>query len=474
MTKIKIKPAYIIAVVFISLLALIAMVVAQVSLDANRALKICGVLCLIHFMIMYFMYAKQEKKLITLYGMFLLSFFMFQCGQYVIYGFNMPYDYFYIEKYQTSVVIDSVIYSSMCNTAVFLAYGFVGRNDRLGKISKSISKRDENSIALVAFVCFWLVAIVDIPLTMVKFSVVWRSGYYGVRAFEDTLPSLFSLIDQMFIPFAVLDIMYANRRARVLCTSIAIVIWSLLTTLCGDRTSGIAGFLVLGLIVYYGFTKKYISVMQKKKRTIGFIVLCLFLGYLIIFAYKFRMQEGQLNFFAGITEIITEVFGTMGFSFFPLVLTMQVCPVTEGFLFGKSIFYSLLTGFFPASLDFTGLWDACYKLSKESYYWIENYYSYTFGLGYSLNAEAYSNFGYLGIIWIFTLGLIVNNCLKEPIMNMEGHKFENYKSLALLFAFFTMPRRSCFYLTNFILYDVVIVGLIIIMFAKVKRKNYTE
>ena len=459
------------SIIAISLVVLWIMLSVRVSLSPKDALKVCGVLCLAHFIVMYLVYAKKEGKLITLYGLFMLSFFMFQCGQYVIYGLNMPYNYFYVEKYELSIVLDSAIFSSMCNSAVFLAYGFIKQNQNIGRISKQVLLRSDESVSTIAFMIFLVLAVVDIPLTLVKFTYALRSGYDGVRAFEDTLPSLLSLIDQMFIPFGVLNVVYAKRKTMVYGTEIVIAIWSILTTLCGDRTSGIAGFLIIGLFAYYGFAKKHEALTKNKKRTFGFLVLCLFLMYLIMFAYKFRTQEGELSFFTGITQIITEVFGELGFSFFPLVLTMRICPTTEAFLYGKSIICSLLAAFIPASLDFTGLWDWLNTLGKESYYWVEDYYNYTFGLGYSLNAEAYSNFGYWGIIWIFIIGLIVCICLKEPNINDSEYKFENYKSLALLFAFFTMPRRSCFYITNFLFYYVFVVGIILILLSKPRKRR---
>ena len=110
-------------------------------------------------------------------------------------------------------------------------------------------------------------------------------------------------------------------------------------------------------------------------------------------------------------------------------------------------------------------------MSKEGQSWLESYYDYTFGLGYSLNAEAYSNFGQLGFIWIFILSIIVARWLSEPNFNSKKNKFSQYCGLSLLYIWFTMPRRSCYYVLNFIVYYVLIMGFALLLTCKKEIKD---
>ena len=102
------------------------------------------------------------------------------------------------------------------------------------------------------------------------------------------------------------------------------------------------------------------------------------------------------------------VFEELGGSVFPLFVMMNIVPSIEPFQYGKQYLLSFFAAIIPSAVDFTGI---ATKLTQDwSIFeeWIKRYYGqYKFGLGFSLNAEAYINFGWLGIIAIFLLMIVV-------------------------------------------------------------------
>lgn len=433
------------------------------------ALQRGGVACLIHFVLMYFAYMKISGKPFTLYSVFLLSFFLFQCGQYIIFGFDFEYNYWAINSLSEQVVFDSLSFSMLCNAAAFGAGVFSFKRKDNFFVSK-INKLNTQNVSSVANVFFIVFLVIEIPLSLIKFRQVLSSGYHGVRNLEESLPPLFDMFDMLFVPISILAIVYGVDKRRKLYAYI-IVIWSLITALCGDRSSGIGGLVVIVLMYYDGIFKRRrnIAVESKgidKKKLIIVVLSTFLLGYLIMFAYNFRTQtEEQIPLLA----VVGLVLGELGFSFYPLGLTMETCPSVHDYLYGNGIFFSLISGILPISIDPSGTLSSWYELSKESQSWLYESNAFDYGLGYSLNAESYANFGHFGCIWIFVICSLVAKALATVNYSLSTNKFSQYTSIALLFAWFTMPRRSCYYYVNFYVYIVIIIGIALLFFRSNKK-----
>lgn len=462
---------YFIAIVVITLCVCVYLEYVE-EYFPSVALQRGGVACLVHFILMYIAYMKVSGKPFTLYSIYLFSFFLFQCGQYIIFGFDFEYNYWAINSLSEQIVIDSLNFSILCNAAAFGAGVFSFSRKDNAFISK-INELNAQKVSQVAFLLFLFLLAIEIPLSLIKFRQVLSGGYHGVRDLEESLPPLFDMFDMLFVPIAILVILYGKEGRRRIYAYV-IVIWSLITALCGDRSSGIGGLVIVVLMYYAGVFKKGKKVLRTEskgfeRKKLFIVAACAFLlGYLIMFAYNFRTQtDGQIPILA----IVGLVLGELGFSFYPLGLTMDTCPSTHSILYGKGVFYSLISGILPISIDPTGTIASWYELSKESQDWLYEKYDFSFGLGYSLNAESYANFGYYGFIWIFVICGLVAKALADPIFSSRNKRFSQYTSLALLFAWFTMPRRSCYYYINFYVYIVLVIGIVLYIFSRTRMKS---
>ena len=239
--------------------------------------------------------------------------------------------------------------------------------------------------------------------------------------------------------------------------------WSLATAFLGDRTSGIAGLIVSMFLLFAdeGKTKR-IKVLP--------ILLIVVFGSILLFSISFisSFREGHQMQASSILDILSSSFGEIGSSYFPLVLLMNICPSIYGYTYGSSYFYSTISGFLPDSLDFTGTVDRWINLSFEPRNWISLNYDYTYGVGYSLCAESYANFGYFGFFVIFFIGVIIFRLLSSNKKN----KFTIYTSTILLFEFLTLPRRNYYYIVNHFFYCVLVIGGILVLFCKRKVETH--
>ena len=113
-------------------------------------------------------------------------------------------------------------------------------------------------------------------------------------------------------------------------------------------------------------------------------------------------------------------------------------------------------GFFPSFADPSGLLRTITDTVNEG--WLTEYTKASFGVGYSLTAEAYFNFAWFGVIAIFFIGVIVAlilNCTKEKLS-----PFRYYVQMSMTYALFTLPRRGIYDLFNYLFYFVFVFWLL--------------
>lgn len=416
--------------------------------------RVCTSIAVVLMIIEYINFAKYSGSYVSNYAIFLIAFIVFNFGLFLVFSLGGEYNFFYLKQYEVETILKTIQYEFGCAGAFFLAGAWIKRINpfKFNNINM-LSKRTIFKVAKMFMYITGIVAFVLLAMKMMAFA----TGYYeGVRRFDASVPSILGLIEYFFVPFSVLTLIYSENHQMDKITESLVIVWSLATAMCGDRTSGIAGILII-MIVNFRFKGDNKSSIKKYLISIATIILS---AFLIVFIKTFR--EGGAFSTSGIFSIFSDVLGELGSSFFPLTLIMRVCPQRHSFLYGKSYLYSVLAGFIPASLDPTGtisMWNA---KAIEPLNWISTEYDYTFGTGYSLCAEAYANLGYFGFIALFIIGILVIKLLAAT----EENYFSKYTATILMFEFFSLPRRNFYYVINHPFYCTVIVSIIILMFTR--------
>lgn len=419
------------------------------SADLHHNIQLCcGIIITIGLI-----YWKKIGKYNIAYSLYLLSFVFFHWGLLLLSSFNKDASNFYIDLFPIKTLNQVVEFQFLCVMALFFSSLF---SPYIRPFKYNIVNRlPEDYIKSYCKIGFVISLTVEIFLLILKWRVFMNTGmdgYESVRKFEGTIPTPLYLIEYMFIPFAFLSIIY-NKQNKFY--KIVIIVWSLITALMGDRTSGIAGIITIMIIdLYFGGKlnyRKYLFLF------IGFIVvICL-----ISFIRYYRIGESADS----INNPLFEVMSELGFNFVPVAFTILYFPLRFGYQYGDTYIYSTISAIIPKGIDLLGISDMAYKIGYSSADVIQKISGFDFGIGYSLCAESYANFGMFGFIMIFIEGLIIIKLFKFRNNNL----FSKYVCIVLLYQFFTLPRRHFYNLVNNIFWSIFIIIILLYLYIYVLK-----
>lgn len=88
------------------------------------SLKSAVIVQFVAFWVMFLVLGYANKALITLYSVFLVVFYIFQNGQLLLYAVGFDFNYYYVEKFSSELLIQSVLFSNLCMCSAFAAATF--------------------------------------------------------------------------------------------------------------------------------------------------------------------------------------------------------------------------------------------------------------------------------------------------------------------------------------------------------------
>ena len=415
-----------------------------------------------------------EKKLFSASIAILLCFILFQFGLPFLTAIDSKFESWYINQFSLSNLILSVKITVIC--IQFFALGLIitaKKNNEKGKITqKNTILMDNNSknIYIISKYLYLICAIVAIPLALYVVYLALKNGYSYIK--DDNMNiynALTRFVQQMIIPANLLLIIYSNTNKTKKLWIRLLIAYSVLLLFTGARTTSLGVFLVLILL-------KKDTVDLKSNRSIFNKILPIFWGVLLLFIGVFIAKyryDGSITKFS-IKGIFESVIEEMGFNFTSLPFTRLFVPKTVNYKYGMSYIYSIIC-LIPRSLDPVGFIDKLHNMLPET--WLANSLNdkfgnlYKFGVGYSVIAEAYYNFGKFAFISIFIQGLIIGLFINRFD---DKNKFAIYIKYIMLFSLMTYPRRTFITLLKSIEYCVVLVIILIWCFSKKKGKFKNE
>ena len=421
------------------------------------------------FIFGYVILSLCNKSFVSLYGLFLAVFYLFQNGQILLYVLDVDFDRFYVLVYGDEILLSSIIFSTKCLIVAFMAGMFSMKKLNSNTIYGKINQLDRFKVISLLKKIWIISAAVTIPYTFIRFYITSTSGYFAMMEFVGKATSVPQITEKVFVSSTILLLVYQENYKRFYKVLMMIfLLWSVVISLAGDRTIGLAGIVVLSLI------KFLIGDRKNKVRLSSYFVL--FLGtmaiiYLISISFSYRMNNGSTDL--GIGETVIYAVSTLGFSFFPLSSTINIVPEYIPLMNGKSFLGGIVAGFIPSSFDVLGIMKKFSEWNSYPTDLLGRVYNYSFGLDYSLNAEAYINFGTKGWIAMFFICSIIASCLKQVDFSRVDNLFSQYAGLILLYSWFTLPRRKLYYVFNNIFWYIVFIGglLLITYYIRIKTER---
>lgn len=271
---------------------------------------------------------------------------------------------------------------------------------------------DKQLYKIATIVALFMILFGVIPHYYTLFSSLVKSlqdGYFAVfgNSYEGIFRSIynvFSSLSMFFWPGMFL-LLVANRNNKKVFLSIGacIVLEVLVLFMIGTRSEALA----LLLTFFWLFTTFY------KKINLKFFLIMLLIGFLLLrllgIVNAIRTSETRtLGYFIELFFTLPlgysfEILREFGFNIFSLHHTIRLVPSVQDFGLGYTYFASIMAVI--PSLLMGG-----YSFSNAAALpeWLMTTLNMDYGPGYSILAESYYNFGLLGFIAMFAIGIIIS------------------------------------------------------------------
>lgn len=370
------------------------------------------------FLLIFTLYSwrKCGNNLLCGYTVFICAFYAFNVGQVILEAVNAnPSSRSLIikEGLSYSTFFDCAYYSLMCLIAFHIgsliedrrvSVNFPTNNTTYDIADKMFSIEKIGLVLLcVSIPCF----LINLYL---KIDAVLMYGYMAL--YDSTINTgshLYEMIGDFYVP-SLLSILFVSewqKKKRWFWRIVVLATVIIPPFILGGRTQAMI-MIALFMLIYGLF-----NTIKRKHVIMGVIVL-----YFVLFAFNIialtRTSTGITR--TDYAEIIAdsennpalETLAEMGGSMHPLALTMNVVPSTENFRYGKSILYAFFT-----IVPNLGFWEY-HPAKKESNLgeWLMRKYNLSYGPGFSLIAEGYINFGFLGPLALLILGIYYLRIIK--------------------------------------------------------------
>ena len=324
---------------------------------------------------------------------------------------------------------------------------------------------DDNGKLILSFSQLLLIVtgLIAIPLGIYVSILGIKYGYNYVKVDSMHIYNGLTRFAQVFFVAAnVLCILFSQSKSSKKVYMILALIYAIILIFSGARTTSLALLLVLIFIKQEEDNK---SLLTRNLAIVVGIILLAFIGSAVAQQRFFGKLERN-----GILEITESIVEEMGFNFTTINFVESFVPSTVNYQYGMTYLKAIIC-IIPKTIDPTGVIESINGSLPELELadWLSAKYGdfYDFGVGYSVIAESYYNFGILGFISVFIQSIIISKLIN--LSTADKSKFRKYIKYIMLFALLTYPRRSFITLLKGIEYYIVFIILAIFIIYRSKR-----
>lgn len=246
--------------------------------------------------------------------------------------------------------------------------------------------------------------IANVVRTILAVAAGGYSAYYTSMESRSTIMSILSYLDDYYEPCLLLLLLAYRENKQYRYFIIVLMLFETVSQLyIGGRSGAVMTILGIMLAIHY-FIKPFKGKDIIKLGSLGYI------GLALLNAISETRNIIGRNFTDILTAIGSSFFSTvghfvgeLGWSMSSTVWTMMIVPSQYNFRYGTSYLISLLV-----PIPNLGFW----KIHPAKIYanvgdWLEKVLNYDHGIGYSMTAESYINFGWFGLIIMLIFGMIL-------------------------------------------------------------------
>lgn len=405
---------------FICIVAQIAIIVSQIVAgqillerkgNIDQFLLIFSWFCFIGFLVQIYLWKKISTELLCPYMVFFVVLFVFSCGQTIGWTLGIDlggqdlwnrHDYGMNHKTILTSLYYSAVGISLFNLGALVNYRKVRIEDtKWNADDVYLAYKNLSKLLLVICIPSFLASTVR---TVVAVALGGYSAYYTVMENRSALFTILERISDYYQPCLVLLFIAHrnNRTIRNICIGM-MLIETVSQLFIGGRSGAVMTVLGIILIIHY-FVKPF------DKRKIIKLGVCGYFGLALLNAIlETRNIVGRnlgdviVVIGASFSDTIGHFIGELGWTLSSTIWTMMLVPDSYPYRYGMTYIVSFL-----APIPNLGFW----KIHPAQQYanlgdWLQEKLNYGHGIGYSMVAESYINFGWYGWSAMFIIGMIL-------------------------------------------------------------------
>lgn len=454
----------------VSIFIIVLGVAIESMLRDEDVINLWGILSIIIVLVSVFMWYMKYKTLNSLYLICFIFCYIFWTGQILLKVLGVE-DYSKI-AYETSKLINTVRYSvtsmvfmhigAMSATKKSVNYGFKDFEKNINKRALKIT----GIILLFISAPFYFYNLYALVRTSLTYGYMALYGYDG-ESFNTSALGILGNLKLFFIPslFMLLTV-YKNKTIIRKMISIGIIVLAGILYLIGTRFSAVS------LLIAYGW---YYCTSIKKINGKNILVL---LSILVVIAvttnaiavFRNRKEKSIQTLMESIEETKSENFvfslvKEMGGSMKALYYTMSFVPSTQEYSYGYTYFASIMS-IIPSQL----MGGYSFANTADLPTWLMNKMQINYGPGFSIVAETYYNFGQIGSVMIFLIGIIFAKLYENRRYENDQILIRNtFIAIAFEFSISTIRNTTLLLFRNIFYY--IIIPMVFISFIKMILSN---
>lgn len=425
-------------------------------INSENSLILMGWLGTFLILIAVLTWKKTTGDFFAPYVVFLLSLFIFSYGQAVLMSIGIFYEPFNLYELYNIESLLIAHYFTIIGISFFHLGALTSQSNKIINHNEHIDIRDKNikeSLKIVGWILFLGSFYFYFESLLQIFNQSIKHGYMSLYNYENRTLRETSIYDNIqntikmfFIPSIFLLLIYYKKNNFVKNSIVFVIIVAVVLNFAAGTRTDAAALLISFALVWHEQIKIFKS-LNFIKLFIGALML------LIIFNVTGDLR-GYTNrdvnvFFEIIKESIFlnnpvfESIGEMGGSMFPLLEVMNLVSSNQidikyGLTYISSIF-AVFPSFMVGNL-----------LPRESLAnWLMLTLNMNYGPGFSLLAEAFLNFKWLGALFMFGIGFAISKLLSPQQKDTDYNILKKTLVCSFLYFIITIGRGETLLLVRY-------------------------
>ena len=440
------------------LLCLIYSVIYWTDTSVNLSLsEVCvlGVFAIIQFIYNVASWWHIRKSIFDAYIIFITALYAFNLGQPMLEAVGITSEFrrlwneygisaidYYAATYYSMLFIQFFHFGALCSLKP-IKYVQAKILDDKG-LKEVIAVKKASVVICVLSAPFYLYNLIQ------DFIVVRIAGYVGLYGTEGS--RLVSIISDLFTP-AMMAYFCACllQHKNVKTSGILVAILLFLPLLYLGRRSDAMIISALILILYASIR----TINFKKILVITSLAISMLYMMHIIAGTRTETNRSLVTTLQrssdDIENPVVSTLSEMGWTLYPLALTIEAVPAKKDYAYGASYFWAIVS-----LIPNLGFWDGIHPGKKnDPGFWLNEYSNQNYGIGYSLTAGAYNELGPFGVILMFLYGWLFCKVFSN-VSSVHMYRSPLKFIFALLFLWFAIKfiRNSYDGFMRNIVYDV--------------------